>query len=312
MSTDLKKTFDDVTKEAIVFFDAINAFSFEEIPESKGFFSIDFNTEHFWNQLPSELQEKAINIEDQLLSIGGKLAILTKNSVLAGTEDLHDIKLAIKTMRAALFLRSYHYQRLNVVHDEGRVLGVNEAGQSEDWPISPKEAKKKFEEKVTIITKILRLAQATPNFGHVSETISTEKTNKYIAGTAFIMMWMSTENPELADVLDKIKHVCDKFNIKANRADDIEHEGQITNRILDEIKSAEFLFADLTGMRPNVYYEVGYAHALGKRVILFRKNGTGIHFDLAGYNCPEYGNLRQLEEILTKRLVSITNKKPND
>jgi nucleoside 2-deoxyribosyltransferase len=124
------------------------------------------------------------------------------------------------------------------------------------------------------------------------------------------MMWMDPSRAELIDRADTIKQVFRQFNIGAVRADDIEHESQITDRVLNEIRTSEFLFADLSGARPNVYYEVGYAHALGRRVILYRETGTGLHFDLAGYNCPEYASLRELREKLTKRLESITNRSP--
>ena len=113
-----------------------------------------------------------------------------------------------------------------------------------------------------------------------------------------------------SDLSDAVKEVFAKFDIRAIRADDIEHEGLITQRILSEIKAAEFCFADLSGSRPNVYYEVGYAHTLSRRVILFRKKGTGIHFDLAGYNCPEYVNLGELKQKLTARLRALTNREP--
>lgn len=310
MSSELREILRTVSKDAEKYFEEAALVATKGGDSDLPFGSIFISSNHYWDQLPDELQDKARHLISRILPPCAQLAELARTSPLTGSEDVQDVKLATKAIRAALQLRKFHYSRAEVLHDEGSILGVRPAEQSEKSGLSPNQAHIEFDDQLSTIGAVLKLVEASPTQNLEVTNIPQHEGHKYIASTAFIMMWMDPKNPELADVVDTVKDVFKNFGIRATRADDIEHEGQITERILNEIKTSEFLFADLTGMRPNVYYETGYAHALGKRVILFRKSGTNIHFDLAGYNCPEYENLRDLREKLTRRLVNITNKEP--
>jgi hypothetical protein len=239
----------------------------------------------------------------------GKVDRLSHKSSLTSEADQRDLVIAAKTMRAALRLRKFETWNAEVLHDEGNVLGVNPASQSDNDELSPEKSKEAFESSGQKVKAILDLVSASGELGSLN-MIAASDTARYRPGTAFIIMAMDKSKPELTDVADAVKEVFARFGVQAVRADDIEHEGLITKRILTEIETAEFCFADLTGERPNVYYEVGYAHALNRRVILYRKEGTAIHFDLAAYNCPSYENLKHLKEQLTKRLEYIINQKP--
>jgi hypothetical protein len=265
--------------------------------------------EYYWRELPEEFKAEAEQLTACLLSLAKPFARLCKASLLATDADLGDILLNVRVMRAALHLRDYHYSEPEEIHDEGVILGFRPASQEERSPLKPVEALGRFTKSTAQLNRILQVCDTDSADGGTARH-KQQEANKYRPNTAFILMWMDRGESTLEDVRDAVQQVFNEFDIRAMRADDIEHDGVITQRVLEEIRTSEFLFGDLTGARPNVYYEVGYAHALGKRVILFRKRDTQLHFDLAGYNCPEYENLRDLKEKLRKRLVSVTNKEP--
>lgn len=263
----------------------------------------------YWDQLSPENKLISRTLTDRLLRLSAQIADLLRGTPLLGSEDMTDLREATKSMRGALRLRRYRFHDIAVLNDEDRVLGVQPAHQTDNEASPPLEADGVFHDFGAKLWQLLRVIHASAQLAPQSQEASGGKdATRYRPGTAFIMMWMDPSKPELIDVVDAIKTTFRQYRINAVRADDIEHDGQITQRVLNELRTSEFLFADLTGARPNVYYEVGYAHALGRRVILYRHAGTGIHFDLAGYNCPEYKHLKDLREKLAKRLENITNR----
>lgn len=169
--------------------------------------------------------------------------------------------------------------------------------------VSPNEAKEEADEVINQALRLIRTAMTSQ-----TTSLAERQIIGHVANSAFILMWMDEKHPELVDVHQAVKEVFAEFGIEALRADEIQHQDRITDLILDKIAQSEFLFADMTGERPNVYYEVGYAHALGKRPILYRRKGTPLHFDLSIHNVPEYENVTQLRSLLRERLEAITGR----
>lgn len=71
-----------------------------------------------------------------------------------------------------------------------------------------------------------------------------------------------------------------KAGLRSVRADDLYKTGSIVNDIWELTKTAKILLADLSGKNPNVFYELGLAHAIAKPVVLITDNIDDIPFDL--------------------------------
>jgi hypothetical protein len=79
---------------------------------------------------------------------------------------------------------------------------------------------------------------------------------------------------------DHIKVICNKLGLSCQRADDLIRVGQIMKDVWSAIFLADWRIADCTGRNPNVFYEMGIAHTLGKQVILITQNEDDVPFDI--------------------------------
>jgi hypothetical protein len=79
---------------------------------------------------------------------------------------------------------------------------------------------------------------------------------------------------------ESIQAAVNRAGFLCRRADEIFETRSIIQIIYELIGRAEIIVADLTGRNANVFYELGYAHALGKSTILVTQDAEDVPFDL--------------------------------
>lgn len=75
---------------------------------------------------------------------------------------------------------------------------------------------------------------------------------------------------------------------KFTNAGDLDNQQNIMEDIVKGINIADIVIADLTGLNPNVFYELGLAHAMNKKVIIITQELSELPFDIKSYRANEY------------------------
>lgn len=68
----------------------------------------------------------------------------------------------------------------------------------------------------------------------------------------------------------------------------IENQRDIFYDVMEGIYTADVIIAELTEKNANIYYELGIAHTLGKKVIVITQNINELPFDIKNYRAQEY------------------------
>lgn len=130
-------------------------------------------------------------------------------------------------------------------------------------------------------------------------------------GLCFVLMPF---NPSLEPIYeDHIRNVIEqKCGMKCLRADEITSNREIIEDIWESICKAIIIIADLTNRNPNVFYEVGICHTVGKDVILITQSLDDVPFDLGHirvihYQCTPTG-YKEFEGKLHETVKAILRK----
>ena len=102
----------------------------------------------------------------------------------------------------------------------------------------------------------------------------------------FVLMPFDEQYKEI--YTDVYKSVCGENDIDCLRVDEIARPGSITRDIVEGILDSDIIIADLTSRNPNVFYELGIAHATGNKAIMTAQSMKDVPFDIANYRVIIY------------------------
>lgn len=114
---------------------------------------------------------------------------------------------------------------------------------------------------------------------------------------------------DFAAVYETIVGAVEAIGMRCHRADNIWEHHTIIQDVVSLIDRSRIVICDLSGRNPNVFYEAGISHTLGREVILITQHANDVPFDLQHIRYIPYLNnaegLAQLRHRLTNRIQTI-------
>ena len=151
-----------------------------------------------------------------------------------------------------------------------------------------------------VLLRYLKPRRQLPTVFNISEVEQIEPT---------LISVMMPFDLAFSGVYEKLKEITVSLNLHCRRADDIWENPAIIQDVVSLIDHSRVVICDCTGRNPNVFYEAGIAHTLGREVILITQSEYDIPFDLRHLRYVKYLNnsegLMALGNTVSSRLETI-------
>ncbi len=140
--------------------------------------------------------------------------------------------------------------------------------------------------------------------------------------TAFIIAPIGKKDSDARRKIDGliesvIQPVLDKFDLKALASHKISKSGSINKQIIEHLVNDKLVICNLTGLNPNVMYELAIRHAVMLPSVLIAEQGTKNPFDLFGERTiPFVDDIKGVSDLMPKLRSAIEetleDKKPDN
>ncbi len=130
--------------------------------------------------------------------------------------------------------------------------------------------------------------------------MATPKTPKL----CFVIMPFSEERKEVYK--HGIAPACRRADFAPVRVDELKGHFNINRKIIEHIFRSDAVIAEITDHNPNVFYEMGVAHAIANKTIMIAQNAKALPFDISNYRCLIYkqsvDGLKELQDAIVESL----------
>lgn len=215
-------------------------------------------------------------------------------------EHIHgkDNLIGLVTRRDLRFVQATHQPVSNIMTLKERLVTLSYKGDRDD--ILERAAELLDE----VRTKRVLLVDDDFCFrGMVHEEDVVERKLRCFSILAFKSPYMDVYTDHVKPILET------EYNIIIERADEIFNTGSIIETIQKRIINSDFIIADVSVQNPNVYYEVGFAHALKKNIVFITHDIEKVPFDIRDHRCIIYDyspkGVKLLEEHLRKAINEV-------
>jgi len=153
---------------------------------------------------------------------------------------------------------------------------------------------------------LVEAANLTLNEGMAVRPLFGGRPQPFGSAHVFVLMPFADS---FTPVYDAIRAAGRQLRLSVERADDFFSTNAVMDDVWTGICNSGVVVADCTGKNPNVFYEIGVAHTVGRDVILLAQTTADIPFDIGHLRHIQYAltapGLRQLRDAVRKTIASV-------